>query len=221
MRVMKIPTSVRVISALIADTGAAALGAYLLWSTGTVTVVDGPLQTFVTIILATGTSVAIRSALLFEAGPRARGYLLGGHLLVLAAVLTGWLLTDSYYLGWQATYCAVLFAVASIFGALRTALNDKTVDIRSSLVASWTRELVGLAAAGVALVLTASIHEWSLNMLNTLFVTMVIAVSAGAIVAAVVFPRYSDSHAPSSREDTQDRVFEDAGAQRRHQAPSA
>jgi hypothetical protein len=175
--------------------------ATVLWNSGGTTVINGSwLQQMFCIVLA-GACIAVRQGL--GAAHRNAGHGVASSLraerliaisdvFILAATIGAWVLTQRYYIGWLATFGALALVLASGYQFLSARIAAPTkrpldgsgqrMSVRLASLPSL-RVMTGAAGLG-ALIGTAEIHEWNLDIITGLIVLLTGAIILGLVTQA-------------------------------------
>jgi len=192
----RVPTTVLIDVALVSGS------ATVLWNSGGTTVINGSwLQQMLCIVLA-GACIAVRQGLGAAHRTSGHGVISVGterliaisDVVVLAATIGVWMLSQQYYIGWLAAFGALTLVLASgyqFLSARITAPTRRIHDARRQRVSARLASLPSLrvmtGAAGLgALIGTADIHEWNLDIITGLIVLLTGAIVLGLVTQAWV-----------------------------------
>lgn len=192
----RVPTTVLIDVALVSGS------ATVLWNSGGTTVINGSwLQQMFCIVLA-GAFIAVRQGLGGAhrnaghgvASLHAERLIAISDVLVLASTIGAWVLTQRYYIGWLATFGALALVLASGYQFLSARITAPTkrpldgsgqrMSVRLASLPSL-RVMTGAAGLG-ALIGTAEIHEWNLDIITGLIVLLTGAIVLGLVTQAWV-----------------------------------
>jgi hypothetical protein len=189
-------TIARVAGAVAIDAVLVGACATILWLNGGESVVAGPIGGLGLFEIVAAGSLCARCLVIRSAAPqrrpvdiRAEQWVSALDLLLFACVITAWLVSGLYFLGWVATLAAILLLLGNNFQLMvdvTTGRNWRARAVSHTISAHRFASLelnrvVGGAGGVVGLVLTAPIHEWQSLLLNPL--ALLVTVAMGASVA--------------------------------------
>ncbi|MBT2483978.1 MULTISPECIES: hypothetical protein [unclassified Microbacterium] len=185
---------VSVIGALACDVIIAFGGARLLWESGVTSVADAPTMSYVIVVLASAFLVIVRYAVLglSRGRPAVIECVLVGDVVLTAAVALLWQIQNAYFLGWVVSYCSALLLVMGIFELFGVAAGRARTTVRNVVVADFIRFFV-ILSAGAGFVVTSTIHQWNLPILNVSLLTAAVGVGIGVVGRAVLFRSQSET----------------------------
>lgn len=174
----------RTVGPVVAGTVAALLDAAvvvgcasILWNGGGSTVVDGSWVSQAGCLLLASSLLLIRLALSLSIA--VERVVVAIDIAVLAALVSAWGLSSRYFVGWLATYGALVLLLASLWHLLAILVTRHRVDGADGTVAALRAGCVAVAL--VALVVVSPIHAWSPRILSGLVVLI-----SGAVFFAFV-----------------------------------
>jgi len=182
--------------AVFAQGALTAFGAIVLWNNGGSTVVNGQA---IGLLLAAASVVCL--VLLDRAASRSATIdvlaLTTGveslRIALLATVVSGWIVTGSYFVGWLATYAAIVLFCGSIVSLIADVLGLRpgSAVVRSARLHQWVLAThVGALVASIAgLALTVPVHRGDLWLLAPLVYLVGASVLTGALVSGWLVPR--------------------------------
>lgn len=165
------------IVAALMDAGVVVGCASILWNGGGATVVDGSWASQAGCLMLASSLLLIRVALAVSSA--VERVVVAIDIAVLAALVSAWGLSSSYFVGWLATYGALVLLLASLWHLLAILVTRRRVDETGRSVAALRAGCI--AGALVALVVVSPIHGWSPRILSGLVVLI-----SGAVLLAFV-----------------------------------
>lgn len=193
-----------VLRALTASAIAAAMsyiGASILWNFGGTTVTNGPAFASATSLL----SLVLGFILIVRTGPPGhvavayRWSTVALEVTMLAVCSMAWGALQMYYLGWLATFGAIVLVVGSLWQLMSDllALGPSRADAlsRQRAVKLGTAAATGAAAGITALAFLAPIHQWRLDIVSPVVVIVSTAMLIAVLILRLIAPAGRTSHA--------------------------
>jgi len=189
------------------DTGFVITCATMLWLNGRTSVIDPPFPALVVTVLIGAFFVGIRRSVSLRRRDRtgtaavaAERTTVALQLLILAAAVAAWQITDIYQLGWGAVLAAIAMIVANALllmsdvttGSSRAVSRQHHLHARR-LASIETLHIAAALLGIIALVVTAPVHLWRSDILNGTILLTAAAIGIGAAAEAALRTRFADT----------------------------
>lgn len=177
------------------DLAVVAVGAWVLWNSSATSVVSGPVEDKLLVVLAIALMLTMRhtvsrstDSLLVTA--RTARAVLWVDLLLAASGVVAWQISGIYYMGWLTTFALMFFILGAglelLVDVVTSRYRASASDRRPSFATEFTRLIVMLGAA-VGFTVMSPMHAWDVGFINPLVLMMCVAIGLSVVPAALAF----------------------------------